>query len=541
MSPQRPYNTPIRFFALGDELRLYWLFRAVQGAAILVAFIGLGSILEQWSVVDAATGLVASAIYVISALLMVLLSFRHSIRTLGQFFLGSALDLAYANVVLYAAPGAVWPVAMLLISSVAGAAMFIHLRFGLLMALLGTLTLLLHRHWLPAEHTAELFSVRNMPPVLAVYFPVLLAFIAVILSRIGDKLFKHEHFARMRKDEIADLLALNEQILMRLPTGVLVIDEHGDIDLFNETARQLLQLGDGDRQSVALVAPELFRQWTRWRENREHESPPLMLGSELRQIEPRFLELNAEEHETLLFLEDTSQAERRAETITLATLGRFSASLAHEIRNPLSAIKYASQLLRESSNLDVMDRRMLDIVQQQIQRMNGIIESVLSLARRERTQPEIFDIRQMLRDFVDEYVAGFPLDNDRLDLRVPDTVVMAHADPRQVHQILMVLVSNARYYGRMPDEPAEMILRLQQVGEAVQVDVIDHGPGISESGQKSLFRPFYTTSGHGTGLGLYIARELARSNDGDLQYLPRARGSCFRLGLPLAAASRANG
>ena len=175
---------------------------------------------------------------------------------------------------------------------------------------------------------------------------------------------------------------------------------------------------------------------------------------------------------------------------------------------------------------------MLDIIQQQIQRMNGIIDSVLGLARREEPKPEDFNLGQMLREFVAEYSAGFPLDNDTLELQVPNEPAFARADPKQVHQVLMVLVSNARYYGRMPQEPAQMTLRLRAEGGGFAIDVMDRGPGIPEQAQKSLFRPFFTTSSHGTGLGLYIARELARANGGDLQYLRRVNGSSFRLLLP---------
>ena len=175
---------------------------------------------------------------------------------------------------------------------------------------------------------------------------------------------------------------------------------------------------------------------------------------------------------------------------------------------------------------------MLDIVQQHVQRMDGIIDSVLGLARREAAHPQAVDLASLLRDFIEEYSAGFPLDNDTLELRGAHNPLQALADPKHVHQILMVLVSNARYYGRMPQEPAHMLIHLREEGQNMVIDVLDQGPGISEAAQKSLFRPFFTTSGHGTGLGLYIARELARANDGDLHYLRRPTGSCFRLTLP---------
>ncbi|PJK12158.1 hypothetical protein CO610_00310 [Lysobacteraceae bacterium NML95-0200] len=250
-------------------------------------------------------------------------------------------------------------------------------------------------------------------------------------------------------------------------------------------------------------------------------------------VEPQFFRLAPQSDEVLIFLNDTSQAARRAETMTLATLGRFSASLAHEIRNPLSAINYAAQLLEESSRLDLMDRKMLDIIQQQVRRTNGIINSVLGLAKREPAQPQQFDLCQMLHHFATEYRAGFPLDNDTLTLDIPGEGILVNADANHIYQILMVLISNARYYGRMPDQPAHMTLRVLPQGNTCIIEVIDRGPGISENASRNLFKPFHTTSSHGTGLGLYIARELAQSNNGDLKYLRRSSGTCFQLSIPI--------
>src|SRR5690606_20517136 len=114
------------------------------------------------------------------------------------------------------------------------------------------------------------------------------------------------------------------------------------------------------------------------------------------------------------FLDDTSLVSRRAESMTLATLGRFSASLAHEIRNPLAAINYAVQLLEESDDVATADRRLLEIIRQQGVRMNGIVENVLGLARREPAKPEYVELAGFVRHFVDDYRAGHPLENDTL-------------------------------------------------------------------------------------------------------------------------------
>jgi len=221
---------------------------------------------------------------------------------------------------------------------------------------------------------------------------------------------------------------------------------------------------------------------------------------------------------------------RRAESLTLSAMGRFSASLAHEIRNPLAAINYAAQLLEESTDIGDTDRRLLQIINQQCQRTNGIVESVLGLARRERANPENVDLASFLRRFVLEYKQGLSLETDSVEPIISETSVHALVDPRHLHQILTVLVHNALKYGRVAEEPARVRLRVARQDRTAIIDVMDRGPGIPETVASQLFRPFFTTSEHGTGLGLYIARELCRANQARLEYVSvPAGGACFRL------------
>jgi len=224
---------------------------------------------------------------------------------------------------------------------------------------------------------------------------------------------------------------------------------------------------------------------------------------------------------------------RRAESLTLAALGRFSASLAHEIRNPLAAINYAVQLLEESKSIIDGDRRLLQIIHQQCQRTNGIVESVLGLARRERASPEHVDLNTYVRRFVDEYQQSMSIETDSLEPVIGTKPVSALVDQRHLQQVLTVLVQNALNYGRLPGEPARIRLRVFMVENKPMIDVLDRGPGIPEAVAVQLFRPFYTTSEHGTGLGLYIARELCRANQASLEYVAvPGGGSCFRITLP---------
>ena len=516
---------PVSRHPLGAEVRLYLIYRMIAAGLVGLMLVLPQSSLSWGLAINSPAGFTGIGYVLASILLMTLSHTQVKVRT--QLLVGATVDLVFAAVVLELLPEAIAVIGVLLLFTIASTALLISTSFGALAATLASVVLIyIYAGAAELEGTTGPYLI----PLMLAYFTI-----ALLAGRIGNRISQATWATSAQRAEIAELSVLNQQILERLPAGVLVVDASGDIQSSNQVGAELLHLPpEGDRRSLAVASPELQRMLESWERDPAAERAPVSIGTEARQIEPQFVELHPDSGDVLVFLEDTSQATKRAEGITLATLGRFSASLAHEIRNPLSAIKYSAQLLQESSNLDVMDRRMLDIIQQQIQRMNGIIDSVLGLARRERAQPHDFDLGEMLQDFVIEYIAGFPLDNDTLALQAPNSAVRAHADPKHIHQILMVLISNARYYGRMPDQPAQMTLRLRDEGARLLIDVIDRGPGIHEHAQKGLFRPFFTTSSHGTGLGLYIARELARANDGDLQYLRRANGSCFRLSLPHA-------
>jgi two-component system sensor histidine kinase PilS (NtrC family) len=265
------------------------------------------------------------------------------------------------------------------------------------------------------------------------------------------------------------------------------------------------------------------------------DTTPLTLAPETPGVIPRFTALGGVHDLTLIFLDDTSLLSRRAEELTLTTLGRLSASVAHEIRNPLAAISHAGQLLRESRIEPETDHRLVEIINSQCQRMDGIVQNVLGLARRERSRPESLELVAWSHHFVAEFHRIQPNERDELKISAPQGAIRAMMDPQHLQQVVTVLVQNALTYGRMPGEPARVTLVLHRDGSESEplLDVVDRGPGIPAAVAEHLFEPFYTTSEHGTGLGLYIARQLCEANQASLNYVPLpAGGSCFRVGLP---------
>ena len=510
------------------ELYFFSLYRVLEAAVMAaLVFSPLSDVVGQARSMVLG-GSVASA-YLVASVALLLLG-RNDRWLVPLVAGGTCIDILAATPATPALPTVAAGIAMMLLFNIAAAAMLLPLRYGIGVALLASAALV-------AEFLWSAVSTGEQPRSLAELSMFVTSYLALawLGHQIGQRARSSQKLAEQRTAEVANLVEINELIIRRMRTGVLVVDADNRITLANEAASLLLgDGGQGDTTSgLNQIVPELARRLQRWRNGWQVDDTPLQLFPDQPEVQPRFARLLADSELTLVFLDDTTVVSRRAESLTLAALGRFSASLAHEIRNPLAAINYAVQLLEESRNVDDADRRLLQIIHQQCLRTNGIVESVLGLARRERANPENIDLGTFVRRFVEDYRQTLSIETDSLEAIVPAQPVQALVDPRHLQQILTALVHNALKYGRIMDEPSRVRLRVFQDGRNAFVDVLDRGPGIPEGVVAQLFRPFFTTSEHGTGLGLYIARELSRANQATLEYVPvPGGGACFRVALP---------
>lgn len=522
--------SPVAQDAIRRELHFFTLYRVFEAALLcLSVFSPIGAVLGQPRYPLLSAGLALGYLLVAC----VLFAARRRGRIAPVVLTGIVVDIAVSTLAIHAMPSLASGIAMMLLFNVGATALLLPLRTGLAMAGAASLALLAQHLWTVLSGDAD-----ARPSNEVLMFAISYLAIATLTSLVGKQMRASEALAEHRSSQVANLAEVNELIIRRMRTGVLLVDGDGEIRLANEAA--MLQLGEAGegRRLLATAAPVLEARLRRWERDGANDPTPLQLAPDLPEVLPRFARLLAESDQVLVFLDDAELASRRAETLTLATLGRFSASLAHEIRNPLAAISYATQLLEESREIPEADRRLLEIIYQQTRRMNGIVENVLGLARRERAQPEHVDLGDFARQFVADYRNSHPLDQDTLDVRSDPGLVPCLADRRQLQQIVTVLVHNALVYGRMPGQPAQVALHVHRdARNAPLLDVVDHGPGIPDAVAGQLFRPFFTTSGHGTGLGLYIAREMCLANQADLSYvaLP-AGGACFRIRLAGARA-----
>jgi two-component system sensor histidine kinase PilS (NtrC family) len=371
----------------------------------------------------------------------------------------------------------------------------------------------------------------------AMMFSVTYVGTALLCQQLHRQLSASEQLARRRGEELAGLSELNELVIRRMRTGVLVVDGGHRIRLSNEAAWGLLGSATDQSRDLAELSPKLQRALWDWRQGRS-EPPQAMTFSEGgTEVLPRFVSLSHTDKLFVIFLEDSRIYSGRAEELTLLTLGRLSASIAHEIRNPLAAINYSTQLLEESSDLKETDRRLLEIIHAQCTRMNAIVQNILGLARRDRTQTEPVELVAFTRQFVNDYRESHPLETDVLQASDDGKRVVAMVDPQHLHQVLTILVHNALTYGRQPGKPARVTVGtcIDRRTGAPLVEVVDRGPGIPPRVAQQIFTPFFTTSEHGTGLGLYIATQLCEANQSVLAYDPvPGGGACFRIRMPAA-------
>lgn len=508
------------------ELYLFALYRVLEAGLLVLLVFGPVAKLQPEEGHEALVAGVSITYFAIALLL--LMQARKAKTLTGPTLVGVGIDIVVATLVAHAVPSAGSGVALMLLFNVGSASLLLSLRMGLAIAALASMGLASAYLW-------TLLIEQQQPRPLAelMMFTVSFLAIATLTHQLRVQMRATEALAERRGAEAIRLAEINELIIRRMRTGVLLVDREAHIRLANEAAMLLLGEGAAGTRRLAEAAPELALRLSEWLRSGLGNDTPLRLGGDQFEVVPRFARLLANSDNTLIFLDDTSLVSRRAESLTLAAMGRFSASLAHEIRNPLAAISYAAQLLEESRDLPDGDRRMVQIIHQQCMRTNSIVESVLGLARRERATAEHIDLVGFLRNFIEEFRQSVPDETDNITLAAPQPMVPALVDPKHLHQIVTAMVQNARRHGHLPGEPARITLHAYRLDDAPVIDIIDRGPGIAEAVVPQLFRPFFTTSEHGTGLGLYIARELCRANGASLDYVPvPGGGCCFRISMP---------
>lgn len=446
----------------------------------------------------------------------------------AQVYTQVFVDILAVTLLMHASGGVDSGVGMLLIVAIAAGSLLMAGRMATLFAALATLAVLSQQiHSQLLGYTTTLSTYMQAGLLGAAFFAT-----ALLARVLAGRIMAGEALAAQQAADLANLARLNETIIQRMQSGVLVVDDNNRIRLMNESARFLLgKPVPGEGQALETILPKLAEQVRAWHASPVNEPRVFRRSAASADILPRFTPL-APEGGTLIFLEDAAAMAQQVQQAKLASLGRLTASIAHEIRNPLGAVSHAGQLLAESASLSDGDRRLTDIIREQSRRVNTIIENVLQLSRRQGSKPETFALQPWLERFTAEFCEAESVDPGQIPIEVRPANLQVRMDPSHLHQVLWNLCQNGLRHGASSQGPARLLLRAGVSRElrGPYLDVIDSGAGIAPEVAQQIFEPFFTTQPRGTGLGLYIARELCEHNQARLGYLPVAGGgSCFRL------------
>ena len=443
-----------------------------------------------------------------------------------------AIDIIAITTLTYASGGMVSGLAALLILPVAGASLIVAPRLGMLLAATATLALLFQQALNIFKGASDSGEITAAGLVGALIFSL-----SVGASFAAKRLRESEAVLKQREVDLANLAELNEFIVQHLRESILVVDAQDRVRLINESAAQLLKDGPVTTNTLlGEISPRLLYLLDTWRRQQDEPQTSTVTlvsadGGTL--IQPHFVALaNQNPGPTLVFLEDTSIIAQRVQQSKLAALGRLSASIAHEIRNPVGAMSHAAQLLSESPNLSAPDQRLTKIMTDNAERVSTIINNILQLSRRDATHAERLSLNDWIEDFSTQFEQTFQLRPRQLVLVAPGYAVDVRADASHLHQILWNLCENALKYGRSSNDSELIELRFGRISNTNRpfLEIADRGPGIPVEEAERIFEPFFTAGEGGTGLGLFIARELAHCNRAVLIYEPRhGGGSIFRI------------
>jgi two-component system sensor histidine kinase PilS (NtrC family) len=446
-------------------------------------------------------------------------------------FVHATVDALAISLLLFSSGGVASGLGILFVVPVGAMALLADSRDAFLLAALAALALLLQQI---GGHVTGSASGYDYPAAGILGGIVFL--VALLAWPVARRLKDTEATVRRQQVDLANMAQLSQYIVQHLRESLVVVDHENRIRLINETAAALL--GDSRAFPGALLgeaSPQLLYLLETWRARTASPAAPsqtFVAADGGHVIQPHFASLGgAEPSPVIVFLEDTELLAAKIQQSKLAGLGRLSASIAHEIRNPVGAMSHAAQLLGESPSLSAEDKRLTEIVRSNGDRVKQIIENVMAMARRETSRPERLVLGVWLDAFREEFCATMQIKPDRIAISALLGDVEVQVDPSQLRQILWNLCENAEKYGKGANGEA-IELRVGRLASTARpfLEVADRGPGIPAQHRERIFEPFFTGNEKGTGLGLFLSRELAQTNGATLLYEPRTSGgSLFRI------------
>jgi two-component system sensor histidine kinase PilS (NtrC family) len=435
-----------------------------------------------------------------------------------------AADIGFIVILMYASSGISSGLGLLLMAVLAGAGLISRGRLTLFFASLAALAVLLEHTYEVLRFDASVAQYVQAGLLSGGYFAT--AWLAHTLAQYTQA---SERLAAQREIDLANMAHINQLVIRDMQDGVLVVDGKGVIRQFNARAERLLGPVTGESRDPPLAeyAPALAARFEIWREQTGVETDSGLPFS--RSVTARFVPIGSSRQVgAVIFLEDQSRVQAQARQLKLAAIGRLTANIAHEIRNPLGAISHAAELMSEEPAVNDTTQRLLTIIHENSQRLDRMVNDVLRLNRGERAHRERFKLVDFLKTFVEQFAQIEKVDPAIFAIELsadPDVLF----DRSHLNQVMWNLCRNALRYSQRKPGSIRISVRAGDPANGVELAVADDGPGVPEPIRPHLFEPFFTTAASGTGLGLYIAREICDANNASLEYVEQPSGAMFMI------------
>lgn len=505
--------------------------------------------------------------YVLLSLILLGLFYVVFKKMRRQLAFGLALDVIILSLLLYTAGAPDLQLTMLYMVVVAASFMLLHSSQALIITLLAIIFVIYQQFFYAIANSMSLANLGDALLMSA-------SFLAVggLSWSISQRLVQLEKVAASHAKEVERLNVINQEVITQMVNGVIVIDKQR-IVLANLAAHQLLSVShnlpvavqdtityindtpsDSRNALLSNFQQQLSKQHTQLfkaclsvaagqSRTFTYDLPAVANASVFGKLRVQITPLK--DDSKLIILEDLRREQAGAQQLKLASLGQLTASIAHEIRNPLAAISQASQLLMEdvteanaenaaddhitnsASHVDMAgNHELYKMIFSQTKRVNRIIEDVLKLSRQQKANQQSIVLSEWIPTFLENYFRGHDV-----FLRI-ETQPIISFDTHQLEQILINLINNGLRHSSYAHPHAYVEIEVYCADNDVIIDTLDGGTGVRTDDLQHLFNPFFTTDQAGTGLGLYLAQAFCEANQARLLYVPEHEKTCFRLIAP---------
>ena len=502
------------------SLRYYSLYRLIAAALLLGATLFYGDALTLGAH-NLGMFRGVSAVY-----LLVGVALHLGLRNLREMFnlqltLHVCIDVLVITLLMHASGGISSGLGAMLLISLTGAGLVAPRLLTFLYASLAAIAILIEQSYRVLVLDAPTANLVQ-PGLLSIGFFVTAGVTGLLAQRVAI----NETLALQRGRQLHNQVRVNQLVIEYMDDGVLVLDGAGRVIQHNPQFLRLLGAEAPRGTDLERVFPGLAAQWRAWREaGGRAPGASFELVVRGKDIRIRPMDAGTDGEFTVLFIEDMTRAREQAQQLKLAALGRLTASIAHEIRNPLAAISHASELLAEEER-NLARGRLCRIIGDNTRRLEKLVADVLQLSRRDRLATERIHLNPWLTRFLDEFAINESVAHERFNLEA-DRETVVEFDPEHLRQVLWNLLTNAVRHSS--GAARSVVLAIGAASGEVELNVSDDGPGVPRASQGQLFEPFFTTDSKGTGLGLYIARELCAANRALLEYVDDMPGAHFRI------------